>query len=105
MKVEISELCFDAILGILPHERQTPQKVVIHLSFIYNFDAITREFIDYSLVASLIEETMKTQKFLLIEDAIVFLEHLLLEKFPMEQLKLQIIKPTILENAVVSVSN
>ncbi len=73
MKILIEELTFDCIIGILDFERETPQKVIINISFDYNFtDKST--FIDYSKVVNEIESIMKEKKFELLEDAILHID-------------------------------
>ena len=103
LKVNINELTFDCIIGILDEERITPQKVVVDISFEYFFKENGSNFVDYAKVASYVEETMKQQQFKLIEDAIIYIRQNLKEKFQIINLKLKIAKPTILPNAIVSV--
>ena len=103
LKVNINELTFDCIIGILDEERTTPQKVVVDISFEYFFKEDGSNFVDYAKVALYVEETMKEQQFKLIEDAILYIRQNLKEKFQIVNLKLKIAKPTILPNAIVSV--
>lgn len=102
MKVEILDLTFDTIIGILPFERKTPQKVIINLSFKYSFK--DGEFIDYSLVAKDIQKLMQKNKYKLIEDALLDIKKELKKSYKIKKLKLSIKKPTILDNCVVGVS-
>jgi len=102
MKIQIKNLTFNCIIGILDFERVTLQKVVVNLSFRYDFKD---SFIDYSKVASDIENIMKQEKFLLLEDAIIFLRKYLKSNYKIKKLKLQISKPDIMPNCVVSLSN
>lgn len=101
MKVYIQDLSFDCIIGILDFERQSEQKVIVNITFDYNFKH--NQFIDYSHVANSVEKTMKKQKFKLIEDAIIFLQNKLTKKFKMKNLVIKISKPNILNNCIVSV--
>lgn len=103
LKVTITDLTFDCIIGILENERVTPQTVIVNLSFEYFFDDEKKEFIDYSKVASFVEKSMVEEKFLLIEDAILFLRKKLKNDYPMKNLWIKIAKPTILPNCIVSV--
>lgn len=103
MKVEIKDLSFKCIIGILDFERVKKQKVIINLSFEYKFEK--NIFIDYSEISSLVEKQMKKKKFLLIEDAISFLETKLYKLYKINNLIIKISKPTILKNCIVSVSN
>lgn len=103
MKIEISNLTFKCIIGILENERIKKQKVVIDLSFEYEFSK--NIFINYADVANLVEKTMKKEKFLLLEDAILYLERLLNKTYTITNLKIKISKPNILKNCVVSLQN
>ncbi len=102
MKIEISELTFYTIIGILPFERKTPQKVIIDLSFEYDFK--NGEFIDYSKVSAKIEKMMQKNKYELIEDALLEIKKELKRKYKIKKLQLSIKKPTILDNCIVGVS-
>ena len=103
MKVKINDLSFKCIIGILDFERVKKQKVIVNLSFEYEFKE--GFFIDYSEISTLIEKQMKKRKFLLIEDAIIFLEAKLYKLYKVNNLIINISKPTILKNCIVSVSN
>ncbi len=103
LKVTIENLTFDCIIGILESERIKEQKVVVNLSFEYFFDEVKKDFIDYVKVASLIENNMKTGRFFLIEDAILFLRKELKNRFELKNLWLKITKPDIMPNCIVSV--
>ena len=103
MKIEITDLSFKCIIGILDFERIKKQKVLINVSFEYEYSKDT--FIDYAEVSNLIKITMKKQKFFLLEDAILYLESLLLNSYKIDTLKIKISKPNILKNCIVSLSN
>jgi len=105
MKVYIEDLCFKTIIGILPFERIKKQKVIVNITFKYQFDSLQKDFVDYSKVSLFVKNTMKKKKFELIEDAILTLEKKLIKKFKISNLKIKITKPTILKDCVVSVSN
>ena len=105
LKVAIDSLTFKTIIGILPFERVTKQKVIIDLSFKYKFTKGQKDFIDYSHVANMVKMIMKQEKFLLIEDAIIYLDRALTNEFKIKKLKLKITKPDILKNCTVSVGN
>ena len=62
-------------------------------------------FIDYAEVSTLLKSTMKTQKFLLLEDAILYIENLLLHIYPITNLQIKISKPDILKDCIVTLSN
>ena len=103
MKIEISDLTFKCIIGILDFERIKKQKIIINLSFEYEFSK--DKFINYAEVSNLLEKTMKKQKFFLLEDAILHLENLLYKTYQIKNLKIKISKPTILKNCIVSLEN
>jgi len=103
MKVEIKDLSFKCIIGILDFERVKKQKVVVNISFKYKFKKDL--FIDYSEISSFIESKMKMKKFLLIEDAIIYFETKLYKLYKVKNLQIKISKPDILKNCIVSVSN
>lgn len=103
MKVKISGLSFDAIIGILPKERVTKQQIVVNCSFKYHYS--NGNFIDYSKISEEIKHLMIEKKFELLEEAILFIKKHLKQSYNIKKLKLKIAKPTILEDCVVSVEN
>jgi len=103
MKIEINNLEFKCIIGILNFERAKKQKVIINISFEYDF--IDNSFIDYQEVANLVKKTMKQKKFELLEDAIINIEKLLYQTYDIKNLNLKISKPNILKNCIVSLSS
>ena len=103
MKIEISDLTFKCIIGILDFERTKKQKVIVNISFEYNFSKDM--FINYAEISELIKTTMKEKKFLLLEDAILYFENLLNNKYKINNLHIKISKPKILKNCIVSLTN
>ena len=103
MKIEISDLTFKCIIGILDFERIKKQRVIINISFEYDFSKDL--FIDYSEISNLIKSVMKKEKFLLLENAILHLENLLNNSYQISNLYIKISKPNILKNCIVSLSN
>ena len=103
MKIEINNLTFKCIIGILDFERVKKQRVILNVSFNYIF---TKDiFIDYAEVSKLLKSTMKEQKFLLLEDAILYIENILLNKYQITNLQIKISKPDILKDCIVTISN
>ena len=103
MRVEIEELSFKAIIGLLDFERVTPQKVIVNIKIEYDFSAA---FIDYAKVSEFTKKHIKESEFLLIEDALNSLSQNLKENFPLiHTLYLKITKPSILPDCIVSVSD
>lgn len=103
LKVNINELTFECIIGILDEERISPQRVLIDISFEYYFDENGSYFIDYSQVANFVQVTMCEKKFELIEDAILYIRKELRNQYEIKNLWIKIAKPDILKNAIVSV--
>ena len=102
MKIYIEDFSFKCIIGILDFERVNKQKVVINLSFDYEFK--DNLFINYAEVSDLIKTTMKKRKFLLLEDAIISLKEIIDTKYSISNLELKITKPDILKDCKVSLS-
>jgi dihydroneopterin aldolase len=102
MKILIENLTFETILGILEYERTTPQRIQIDCIIDYSYTE--NEFINYAEVAQIIQETMDTKKFELIETALETLSITLKNHFSLIQaLSLTIRKPDILPNCTVGV--
>lgn len=102
MKILIEDLTFETIIGILDHERTSAQQVRIDCTIEYPY--ANGDFINYAEVAQIIEKTMKTEKFELIETALDVLGIMLKQHFPLiETLSLTIRKPDILPNCTVGV--
>lgn len=104
MQIQIENLKFNCIIGILDFERLKPQEVIINIKFDYDYkDAST--FIDYSKVVNEVELIMSEEKFELLEEAIIYLEKYLYKTYEIKNLYLKISKPNILTNCIVSLTN
>lgn len=103
MKVHIEDLTFKCIIGLLPFERVNKQRIIINISFDYDYSV--DYFIDYSEVSTLVKKELKKKEFELLEDAITHIEALLYKLYKINNLKLKITKPDILKNCKVSLSN
>ncbi|MGA1932170.1 dihydroneopterin aldolase [Arcobacter sp. YIC-464] len=103
LTINIKELTFKCIIGILPFEREKKQRVIINVSFEYTYK--NDYFIDYSVVASYIKQEMKKKKFELLEEAIAHIEGKLYKMYKINNLKIEISKPDILSDCIVSLSN
>jgi len=102
MTIDINDLEFETIIGILDFERTAKQRVRINCSIDYVYD---RQFLDYALVTKHIEKQMIEKEFKLIEEALLSLKESLKQEFPMIlTLFLKISKPDILANCEVSLS-
>lgn len=104
MKININQLTFKCIIGILDFERVKKQKVIVDISFKYKFKK-DGDFIDYSIISKDIEKIFKKEKFFLLEDSIIFLEEYLKNRFKIKKLKIKVSKPDILTNCIVSLEN
>ena len=104
MRIDIKNLTFKTIIGILEEERYTPQKVVLHVKMDYDYRE--NSFINYADVASFLEAHMNEMRYGLLEDALNDLSKKLKTMYPqISKLTLKIGKPTILSNALVGVSH
>ena len=102
MTIEIKDLEFKTIIGILDFERTEPQKVRINCRIDYTYD---HEFLNYALVAEQIKKEMLRHEFELIEEALLSLNSSLKQSFPLiSTLFLKISKPDILADCEVSLS-
>ena len=102
MRILIEDLTFETIIGILQHERTTPQSVRIDCTIDYPY--AEGDFINYADVAALIESTLHREKFELIETALDSLASILKHHYPaIHTLILTLRKPDILPNCTVGV--
>ncbi|MBN2826274.1 MAG: dihydroneopterin aldolase [Campylobacterales bacterium] len=104
MTICIKQLTFEAIIGLLPFERQTPQRVIVDITMKYRYN--NKHFIDYATVAQKVEEIIKTERFELLEEAVVTIEAHLMAQYQtlLEEFTIEIQKPDILANCTVSLS-
>ena len=103
MIIHIEDLKFQAIIGILDFERDKEQDIIVNLRIEYKYE---NEFINYAEVVELIKSYTQKSQFSLIEDALCSLSTKLKKTFPLiKSINLKITKPSILPDAMVSVSN
>lgn len=103
MTIEIRDLGFECIIGILDFERTQKQRVMINTKIDYRYTP--GSFLDYVAVVECITSEMIRGQFELLEEALQHLRSLLKERFPaIEQLDLAIEKPDILPQCRVRVS-
>jgi len=103
MTIHIKALEIDAIIGLLDFERSTAQKIIIDLeaSYVYKQGI----FINYADLVLLIETQIIQEKYELLEDALLDLKQTITQTYPtIQNLKLKIIKPNILDNCEVGLS-
>lgn len=100
MKIIIKDLKISTIIGILEKERENPQEILINATFEAD------EFIDYALACELICDQFNKNKFMLLEDAILFFQNFFKSKFTtLNSIYFEILKLEILKNAIVGVSD
>ncbi|CAA6805927.1 MAG: Dihydroneopterin aldolase (EC [uncultured Campylobacterales bacterium] len=95
---------FDTIIGILDFERVQKQKITINtvINYHYKGDGI---FLNYADIASDVKNNIETNKFELIEDALISTIELLCNNHTkIKNIQMKISKPNIIEDTVVSVS-
>jgi dihydroneopterin aldolase len=90
---------FDTIIGVLDFEKTTPQKVIVNCEIEYNYED---KYLDYGEVSTIIKNILQTKKFEVIEDSLDYICSYLKNSFlNINSIKLEILKPDILENMVV----
>ena len=102
MRIHITELKLNAIIGVYPAERKAEQPIVVDCQIDYGFSS--GAYIDYERAAKIIVKTLKQKKFRLVEDALLFLSDSLKSQFPhIDSISLKIVKPQIMGNCQVGV--
>ncbi|WP_101021407.1 FolB domain-containing protein [Helicobacter pylori] len=102
--VHIHNLVFEAILGILEFERLKPQKISVNLDLFYT-QLPNRAYLDYIKIQELIQKMMQEKQYLLIEDALKDLSHVLKTRYSaISELYLKISKLEISPNSQVGAS-
>ena len=100
--IQLKDLSFYAIIGILEHERKIPQKIIINATITYED---SEGYIDYAKMAADIKDHIKKHKFGLLEEALTSTSTMLKAKFPQIcTIELTISKPQILPDTTPSVS-
>lgn len=101
----IEDLTFSTIVGILPFERITPQRVIVSLTITYH-TTTPSDYIDYSHVVERVQHLFTIHMFPLLEEALDKITNDLKILYPsITSLSLTIKKPDIIDNAVVGVSS
>ncbi len=85
----------------MPQERDKKQNIVVNISFGYLYEKDS-EVVDYTKVVTKIKNFIKKQKFKLLEDAVIQTKKELLNSFRIKDIKIEIKKPDILTNCIVS---
>ncbi|EMG87683.1 dihydroneopterin aldolase [Helicobacter pylori GAM114Ai] len=102
--VHIHHLVFETILGILEFERLKPQKISVDLDLFYT-ELPNKAYLDYMEIQELIQKMMQEKQYLLIEDALKDLSHVLKTRYSeISELFLKISKLEISPNSQVGAS-
>jgi len=104
MTIHIEDLTFDVIIGLLDYERDKPQRVIINLEASYEYSE--NNFIDYADIVLLIQEKLKTERYELLENALLGLKEILYITYPnIQTMQIKISKPNILAQCSVALSH
>lgn len=102
--LHIENLSFEAIIGILDSERLNTQRVIIEARIDYLY-APDQDYLNYATLCDLIREKIQTQRYELLESALLDLSSTLKDRFPsIQKLTLCIKKPQILAPSIVGAS-
>ncbi|PDW29485.1 dihydroneopterin aldolase [Helicobacter pylori] len=102
--VHIHNLVFETILGILEFERLKPQKISVNVDLFYT-QLPNKAYLDYMEIQELIQKMMREKQYLLIEDALKDLSHVLKTRYSgISELYLKISKLEISPNSQVGAS-
>ncbi|WQR95992.1 dihydroneopterin aldolase [Helicobacter pylori] len=102
--VHIHNLVFETILGILEFERLKPQKISVNVDLFYT-ELPNKAYLDYMEIQELIQKMMREKQYLLIEDALKDLSHVLKTHYSeISELYLKISKLEISPNSQVGAS-
>jgi len=104
MTIHIEDLIFDVIIGLLDFERDKPQRVIVNLEASYEYS--DNHFIDYADMVLLIQEKLKTERYELLENALLGLKEVLYTTYPnIQTMHIKISKPNILSQCSVALSH
>ncbi|GAA8292622.1 dihydroneopterin aldolase [Helicobacter pylori] len=102
--VHVHHFVFETILGILEFERLKPQKISVDLDLFYT-ELSNKAYLDYIEIQELIQKMMQENQYLLIEDALKDLSHVLKTRYSeISELHLKISKLEISPNSQVGAS-
>ncbi|GAA7428338.1 dihydroneopterin aldolase [Helicobacter pylori] len=102
--VHVHNFVFETILGILEFERLKPQKISVDLDLFYT-ELPNKAYLDYMEIQELIQKMVQEKQYLLIEDALKDLSHVLKTRYSgISELYLKISKLEISSNSQVGAS-
>lgn len=100
-EIIIEDFKIKAIIGILEKERIYEQDIIINAKISYVYED---NFLNYIEVINLIEQLIKTQKYALLEEAMMDINAKLKSVFPaICSLSLTLKKPEILDSCIIGV--
>jgi len=103
MTIAIRDFRFQTIIGLLDHEREEEQEIVVDLEIDYDYHE--GDYLDYARVAELVRGHLQQKRYELLEEALLGLKKLLKGSFPaITRLACTLSKPHILPQARVSLS-
>jgi dihydroneopterin aldolase len=101
LTIYIEALTFETIIGVLDHERTTPQTVIIDAEIAYEYRGI---YLDYAQIARFFETTLQKKQFCTIEEALMQLSgSLKCNHASISSIKLKLSKPQIMGNCIPAV--
>lgn len=101
MTLIIQNLSLEVIIGILPFERENPQKIDLDMELDYDYRG---KYLNYVEIVDFVSLELKERKYRLLEEALEDLIAKLKIHFPMIlAVSLSIKKPDILSNCIVGV--
>lgn len=104
MTIHIEALTFEVIIGLLEHEREIKQTVIIDLKADYTYR--NQDFINYAILVEVIKDTLEKKAYTLLEDALLGVKESIMHTYPhIEVLNLKIAKPNILPACSVALSH
>lgn len=85
--LQVDHICFEAIVGVLPHERITPQPLVLGFSIELDIEPAARSHaleatVNYAQLTQELCETVQTERFELLETLVLTLAEFALSKYP-----------------------
>lgn len=105
MKIFIRQLELEAIIGLLPEEREKPQRIIVDLELEYDYDSKRSTYLDYGWMRNQVISLLQSEKFELLEDAATQIKHTLISSFPeITTMNLSLTKPDIFVDCQVGVT-
>lgn len=95
----IEDLELEAVIGILPFERERAQKIIINADLEYNYQGT---YLNYVEIVEFLSSELKANQYGLLEEALQDLSQKLKTCFPtLNHISLSLKKPDILSNCIV----